>query len=116
MWLPTRGMEIGLGRMGREFAADRAVDLVELAWARSRPAATTGDSSRPRTLLLQRPRPTYRLAGRTLAIRQRRRAAVHDRRKLRDDRDAPSILAVQGVAWLGIDATGKRRGTLAATP
>lgn len=31
------------------------------------------------------------------------------------ERDAPLLLAAQGVAWLGIDATGKRRGTLAAT-
>ena len=32
------------------------------------------------------------------------------------ERDAPSLLAAQDVAWLGIDATGKRRRTLAATP
>ena len=45
-----------------------------------------------------------------------RRSTVNLRAALDVDRDAPSILAVQGVAWLGIDATGKRRGTLAATP
>jgi len=32
------------------------------------------------------------------------------------ERDPPSVLATADVAWLGTDATGKRRGTLAATP